>query len=385
MMAGPVDPVALARDLLRCPSVTPAEGGAIALLADVLGQAGFSIERPVFSAPDSPDVENLYARFGTEAPVLVFAGHTDVVPPGDESAWRFPPFAGELAEGKLWGRGAVDMKGGDAAMVAAALAHVAKGSFKGSIVFLITGDEEGPAVNGTAKLLAWARARGEAFDHCILGEPTSVTAMGDTLKIGRRGSCTGRLTVFGNQGHVAYPHKAENPIRAALPMLTALMQPLDGGNDHFEASNLEVVSVDVGNTASNVIPGSVTALFNARFNDTHTLDSLEELLRRRVTEAAGGARFELAFSPGNSQPFITKPGPFVDLLADAVEAETGTRPALSTGGGTSDARFIKDYCPVVELGLVGTTMHQTDEHVPVAEIEALTRLYGRIVERYFSG
>jgi succinyl-diaminopimelate desuccinylase len=385
MMAGPVDPVALARDLLRCPSVTPAEGGAIALLAGVLGQAGFSIERPVFSAPDSPDVENLYARFGTEAPVLVFAGHTDVVPPGEESAWRFPPFAGEIAEGKLWGRGAVDMKGGDAAMVAAALAHVAKGPFKGSIVFLITGDEEGPAVNGTAKLLAWARARGESFDHCILGEPTSVTAMGDTLKIGRRGSCTGRLTVFGKQGHVAYPHKAENPIRAALPMLAALMQPLDGGNEHFEASNLEVVSVDVGNGASNVIPGSVTALFNARFNDTYTLASLEELLRRRVTEAAAGARFELMFSSGNSQSFITRPGPFVDLLADAVEAETGTRPAFSTGGGTSDARFIKDYCPVVELGLVGTTMHQTDEHVPVAEIEALTRLYGRILDRYFSG
>lgn len=385
MSAGLVDPVELARDLLRCPSVTPYEGGAISLLASVLSQAGFEIHRPVFSAPDTPDIENLYARYGREAPVLVFAGHTDVVPAGDESAWTHAPFSGDIVDGKLWGRGAVDMKGGDAAMVAAALAHVAKGSFKGSIVFLITGDEEGPAINGTKKLLEWAKQRGESFDHCILGEPTSVATMGDTLKIGRRGSCTGRLTVHGRQGHVAYPEKAENPVRAALPMLAALMQPLDEGNEHFQASNLEVVSVDVGNPASNVIPASISALFNARFNDMHTLASLEELLRSRVTEASKGARFELTFASGNSQSFITKPGPFVDLLADAVEVETGTRPKLSTGGGTSDARFIKDYCPVVELGLVGTTMHQVDENVPVAELEALTRLYGRILARYFSG
>ncbi|GGE33432.1 succinyl-diaminopimelate desuccinylase [Agaricicola taiwanensis] len=384
-MAGEVNVLTLARDLLRCASVTPDEGGAIALLASVLEQAGFSVHRPVFSAPDTPDVENLYARIGTEGPVLVLAGHTDVVPPGDEAGWTHPPFSGDVSDGKLWGRGAVDMKGGVAAMVAAALSQVRKGPFQGSIVFLITGDEEGPAINGTKKLLSWAQEKGERFDHCLLGEPTSVGAMGDTLKIGRRGSCTGRLTIHGKQGHVAYPEKTQNPIRAALPVLAALMQPLDEGNEHFQPSNLEVVSVDVGNPASNVIPASVTALFNARFNDLHTLTSLEALLRARVAKAAGGIPFELTFASSNSEAFLTAPGPFVDLLQKAVEAETGRMPQLSTGGGTSDARFIKDYCPVVELGLVGTTMHQADEHVPVDELEALTRLYSRILELYFSG
>ncbi len=384
-MARMIDPVDLARDLIRCPSVTPAEGGAIALVAGVLERASFDVHRPVFSEPGTPDIENLYARFGTEGPVLVLAGHTDVVPPGDETAWTHPPFSGAEVEGQIWGRGAVDMKGGVAAMVSAAIAHVEKGSFKGSIAVLITGDEEGPAINGTRKLLDWAKARGERFDHCLLGEPTSVERLGDTLKIGRRGSCSGIAVIHGRQGHVAYPHKADNPLRRLPAILAALTEPLDEGTAHFQPSNLEVTSVDTGNPATNVIPAAVTIRFNARINDRHSLASLEALLRERAARAAEGAALDISFASGNSEAFLTAPGPFVDLLSAAVEAETGRKPELSTGGGTSDARFIKDHCPVVELGLVGTTMHQVDERVPVADLEAVTRLYARVIKGYFAG
>jgi succinyl-diaminopimelate desuccinylase len=386
-LAGAFDPVALAQALIRCPSVTPAEGGALALLDRVLAGVGFTTHRPIFSAPGTPDVENLYARIGTEPPVLVFAGHTDVVPPGDGALWRRDPFGGVVEDGLLYGRGAVDMKGGIAAMVAAALGHraAAGAHARGSIAFLVTGDEEGPAVNGTAKLLAWAAARGERFDHCVLGEPTAVDALGDTVKIGRRGSLSAVLTVHGRQGHVAYPDRADNPIRRLVPMLAALLEPLDTGTAHFQASNLEITSVDVGNAATNVIPARAVARFNIRLNDAHTLAGLIALVEARLRAAAEGAAFDLTVLEGASEAFLTAPGPFVDLVAAAVEAETGRRPVLSTGGGTSDARFIRDHCPVVELGLVGTTMHQVDERVAIAELMQLTQVYRRLLDLYFDG
>ena len=382
----PPSPLALAQGLIRCPSVTPREGGALDFIARVLGDAGFEVHRPVFSAPGTPDVENLYARFGVGHPYLVFAGHTDVVPPGDAGRWRHDPFGGIVEGGELHGRGAVDMKGGIACMMAAALRFLeARPDFAGSLGFLITGDEEGPAVNGTTKLLAWAKARGERFDHCVLGEPTNPERLGDMIKIGRRGSLTGRLTVHGRQGHVAYPHLARNPIPGLLRLLDALTaEPLDGGTAHFDASNLEVTTIDVGNPASNVIPAEARAAFNIRFNESWTPASLEAELRRRLEAAAGRTiEFALALEPTNAVAFLTEPDAFVGLVADAVEAETGRRPALSTTGGTSDARFIKDHCPVIEFGLVGQTMHQTDERVAVADLERLTAIYGRVLEGYF--
>ena len=386
-MTGSATPSALdvAQALIRCPSVTPAEGGALAALADLLAPAGFAVHRPRFSAPGLPDVENLYARIGTEAPHLVFAGHTDVVPPGDIDAWRFPPFSGEVADGQLWGRGACDMKGGVAAAVAAVLAHLARhGPPKGSVSFLITGDEEGPAVNGTAKLLDWARERGERFDHCILGEPTNPDTMGDMIKIGRRGSLTGEIVIEGRQGHVAYPHLADNPIPRLMLALDALKRrPLDGGTAHFDPSNLEVVTVDTGNPSANVIPAAARARFNVRFNDTWTPETLADELRRRV-EGAGAGRHRLTFAPCNALAFVTEPGSFTTLVAEAVAAATGRSPKLSTTGGTSDARFITRDCPVVEFGLVGRTMHMVDERVALADLATLEAVYGRLLDRYFA-
>ncbi|KAA2244355.1 succinyl-diaminopimelate desuccinylase [Salinarimonas soli] len=379
-------PLDLAQALIRCPSVTPAEGGALSLLADVLGEAGFEVHRPVFREEGTPDVENLYARWGTGSPCLVFAGHTDVVPPGDASTWRHDPFSGAIEGGELFGRGAVDMKGGVACMVAAALAFTAANpEAPGSIAFLITGDEEGPAVNGTVKLLEWARARGERFDHCVLGEPTNPEALGDMIKIGRRGSLTGRLVVHGRQGHVAYPHLAENPIPGMVRLLAALgAEPLDAGTEHFDASNLEVTTVDAGNPATNVVPAEVRATFNIRFNDTWTPETLEAEIRRRLDAAAGNTvRYTLRVEPTNAVAFLTAPGPFVERFAMAVEAETGRRPALSTTGGTSDARFIKDHCPVLEFGLVGQTMHAVDERVAVADLDRLAAIYRRFLDGYF--
>jgi succinyl-diaminopimelate desuccinylase len=380
----PDSALAIARRLIACRSVTPEDGGALPYLRDLLTSAGFAAEIVSFSAPDTPTILNLYARLGTSAPNIAFAGHTDVVPPGDSARWRFDPFSGEVADGFLWGRGACDMKSGVAASVAAALRFAKRGAFNGSISFLITGDEEGPAVNGTVKLLEWAAARGEHFDHCILGEPTSRAALGDTMKYGRRGSLTGRLTLIGKQGHVAYPQLADNPLRALAPVISALYAPpLDAGTHDFDASNLEVVNVDVGNRASNVIPGEARVVFNVRFNDLWTPQSLAAEIEKRVAGVLGASRCALAFDPTNAVAFLTPRGPFTDLLGDAVEAVTGRRPALSTGGGTSDARFIKNYCPVVELGLVGETMHGVDERADVADIEALSRIYGRALEMYF--
>ncbi|HEV2602602.1 MAG TPA: succinyl-diaminopimelate desuccinylase [Microvirga sp.] len=380
-------PLALAQGLIRCPSVTPEEGGALGFLAQVLGDAGFEVHRPVFSAPDTPDIENLYARWGTGRPYLLFAGHTDVVPPGDAGRWAHDPFGAVVQDGELFGRGAVDMKGGIACMVAAALAFLQdRPDFAGSIGFLITGDEEGPAVNGSVKLLQWAQERGERFDHCILGEPTNPDRLGDMIKIGRRGSLTGKLAVHGRQGHVAYPHLADNPVRGMLRLLDSLLAtPLDGGTDHFDASNLEVTTVDVGNPASNVIPAEARATFNIRFNDLWSPETLEAELRRRLHEAAGNTvRYTATFEPTNAVAFMTEPDAFVGFMVEAIEAETGIRPKLSTTGGTSDARFIKSYCPVVEFGLVGQTMHQVDERVSVADLDRLTAIYRGVLERYFA-
>jgi len=380
------DPVALARDLLRCPSVTPAEGGALAYLDKVLSGIGFTVHRIVSSEPGADDVENLYARIGSEGPNLVLAGHTDVVPPGDEASWRHQPFAGDIVDGMLFGRGAVDMKGAIACKLAAVLDHLAAsgGRPKGSISFLITGDEEGIAVNGTVKLLQWAAARGEKFDHCILGEPTNPKELGDMVKIGRRGSLNGTLIVTGTQGHVAYPALADNPVRRIVAIMAAVMaDPLDAGSAHFDPSNLEFTSVDVGNRTVNVIPAEARARFNIRFNDHHTHASLKALVEARAAAAKAG-HFRIEWEPSNADVFLTKPGPFVEMVSSAIAEATGRTPALSTSGGTSDARFIKNYCPVVEFGLVNATMHKIDESVATADLMALTAVYRRILDRYFA-
>ena len=374
----------IARALIAFPSVTPADAGALPYLRDLLAEAGFAAELVTFSAPGTPDVLNLFARFGTETPNLAFAGHTDVVPTGDAALWQFPPFSAEVADGSLWGRGACDMKGGLAAAVAAALGFVARGALAGSISFLVTGDEEGPSINGTAKLLDWALAKGEAFDHAIVGEPTSVERLGDTIKNGRRGSLTGRLTLHGRQGHVAYPEIAVNPMRRLGSVLNALIDPpLDSGSDNFDPSNLEVVTVDVGNPATNVIPAEARLVFNARFNDRWTPETLAAEISRRIAAAAGDTQTTLAFDPCNAVSFVTARGDFTDLVSAAVEDVTGRRPNLSTSGGTSDARFIKNACPVVDLGLPNATIHAVDERVALNDLEGLTRIYRRVLERYF--
>jgi succinyl-diaminopimelate desuccinylase len=381
------DPIALARDLLRCPSVTPAEGGALGLIEGVLKGAGFVVERVTFTEPGTAPIDNLYARIGSVGPHLMFAGHTDVVPPGDEAKWTHAPFAGEIADGTLFGRGAVDMKGAIACAIAAALDHLAAhgGKPKGPISFLITGDEESIAVNGTVKLVKWAAERGERFDHCILGEPSNANAIGDTIKVGRRGSLNGTLVITGKQGHVAYPERADNPVRGLVTLMSALMaEPLDQGSAQFSASNLEFTSIDIGNTTVNLIPGEARARFNIRFNDRHTQASLKQLIERRAAAAAGTRiRWHIEWEPSNADSFVTKPGRFVDLVSAAIKDVTGREPVLSTTGGTSDARFIKNYCEVLEFGLVGQTMHQVDERTAVADLTTLTAVYRKILERYF--
>ncbi len=381
------DPLAIARDLLRCPSVTPTEGGALSFLESVLKRAGFDVHRMTFADPGTEPVENFYARIGRNAPHLMFAGHTDVVPPG-EQPWSHPPFGGEVASGTLYGRGAVDMKGAIACAIAATLDHLAAngGKPKGSISFLITGDEEGIAVNGTPKLLKWTAERGEKFDHCILGEPSNQAELGDTIKLGRRGSQNGTLIVTGRQGHVAYPQRAENPIRGLVSLIGALLAtPLDHGSAQFDPSNLEFTSIDVGNRTVNLIPGEARARFNIRFNDCHNYASLKSLVEKRATDAAADkVRWRIEWDKSNADVFVTTPSPFTDFVIDAVAEVTGRKPALSTTGGTSDARFIKDFCPVVEFGLVGLTMHQTDERLPVADLVALTKIYRRVLEKYFA-
>jgi succinyl-diaminopimelate desuccinylase len=357
------------------------------VLENLLQAAAFDVHRVTFSEAGAADIENLYARIGTSAPHITFAGHTDVVPPGDEAAWTHGAFSGDVKDGLLYGRGAVDMKGGIACSVAAALQYLAAhgGKPKGSISFLITGDEEDIAVNGTVKLLQWVAARGEKIDHCVLGEPSNVEAIGDCIKIGRRGSLSGTLIVEGLQGHVAYPHRASNPVPDIAALIVALdSEPLDHGSAAFQPSNLEFTSVDVGNSASNLIPAQARAKFNIRFNDHHNHESLRELIEQRLTKASGNRiRARIAWEPSNSDVFVIKPGAFTDLVVAAIEEVTGRKPDLNTGGGTSDARFITRYCPVIEFGLVGQTMHQTDERTPVADLEQLTKIYRGVLDRYF--
>src|ERR1700676_1616552 len=381
------DALSIARDLVRCRSVTPVDAGALGVLENILKGAGFEVHRVTFGEPGTPDIDNLYARIGSSAPHITFAGHTDVVPPGDESAWSHGAFAGEVMDGFLYGRGAVDMKGGIACSVAAVLDYLAAngGKPKGSISFLITGDEEDISVNGTIKLLQWAAARGEKFDHCVLGEPSNLEELGDCIKVGRRGSLSGTLYVDGVQGHVAYPHRASNPVPDISALIVALSsEPLDHGSAQFQASNLEFTSIDVGNTASNVIPGQARAKFNIRFNDLHTQDTLRALVEARLAKATGNRiRARILWEPSNSNVFVTKPGAFTDLAVAAIAEVAGRRPELSTSGGTSDARFIVSYCPVIEFGLVGQTMHQIDERTPVSDLEKLTRIYRGILDRYF--
>ena len=377
----------MTRDLVTCASVTPVEGGALGLIEGWLKPYGFEVHRPVFSQAGTYDVENLYARIGSDGPCLVFAGHTDVVPTGDEARWSQPPFSGAVIDGEIWGRGATDMKSGVAAAIAAVLDHIDQHGVptNGSIAFLITGDEEADAINGTVKLLAWAKARGMRFDACILGEPTCPEIMGEMMKIGRRGSLSGDLVVEGVQGHVAYPNLAKNPIDGLMRLMTPLKEPLDRGTEHFSPTNLEFTSVDVGNTARNVIPGGAIAKFNIRFNDTWTAKTLEAELRRRLAGVNDAPNYTLVCHPSNAEAFLTAPGPFVDLVAAAVEAETGVKPQLSTTGGTSDARFIQAYCPVIEFGVVGKTMHKIDERVTITDVDALTSIYGRAIRAYLGG
>ena len=382
------DALSIARDLVRCPSITPADAGALGVLEKLFNAAGFDTHRVTFSEAGTADIDNLYARIGNTAPHICFAGHTDVVPPGDEKAWTVGAFSGEVKDDFLYGRGTVDMKGGIACSAAAVLQYLGQhdGKPKGSISFLITGDEEDVAVNGTIKLLQWAAARGEKFDHCVLGEPSNVETLGDCIKIGRRGSQSGTLHVEGVQGHVAYPHRASNPVPDISRLIVALSdEPLDKGSAQFQASNLEFTSVDVGNAATNVIPGQARAKFNIRYNDLHTQSSLRELVETRLTKATGNRiKAHIVWEPSNSNVFVTKPGAFTDLAVAAIEDVTGRKPELSTSGGTSDARFISHYCPVIEFGLVGQTMHQIDERTPVSDLEKLTMIYRGILDRYFA-
>ena len=378
------DPVALTQALIRCPTVTPAAEPALDLLEERLTALGFACRRLRFEGDGgSYPVDNLWAKLGSGHPHLAFAGHVDVVPTGAVEGWRNDPFAGEIVDGRIYGRGAADMKSGVASFVAAMARLVAEGGpNRGAVSLLITGDEESEAVNGTVKLLAWAAAQGERFDACLVGEPTCPERLGDTAKIGRRGSVSCRLTLRGRQGHTAYPHRADNAAHRLVAVLNHLIAtPLDQGTDWFEPSNLQVTSIDIGNPAANVIPGEATARFNIRFNDRHSRDSLDAWLRREIATLA--PEFELGVV-GNAEAFVTAPGALSELLSASVEAETGLRPKLSTTGGTSDARFFPAHCPVIEFGLVGTTMHQTDENVAVADIEGLTRIYLRFVRQFLA-
>ncbi len=381
--------LALAQGLIRCRSVTPAEGGALTFLQKTLEPAGFTCHRLTMTEPGTADVENLYARLGTGAPHLCFAGHTDVVPVGDEAAWTHHPFGGEVADGVLYGRGAVDMKGGIACFLAAALDYLkANGGLqRGSLSFLITGDEESVAINGTPKLLGWLKARAETLDACLVGEPASGELVGDQIKIGRRGYLNAQIIVHGKQGHSAYAERAENPIPKLARIIDRLStMPLDEGTAQFQPSSLQATIISVPNTATNVIPGSARANFNIRYNDLYTRAGIEAWVRERCEKAAAevGARFSLGFE-GSGDVFLTKPGQLVETMRGAIKAVTGREPALTTNGGTSDARFIKDFCPVIEVGLLNATAHQVDERVPVADLAALTAVYRRFIETYFAG
>ncbi len=379
----PTDPVALTADLIRCPSVTPAEGGALVLLERVLSEAGFTCTRV-----DRGVTANLFARWGRRGANRSFGfnGHTDVVPVGDAAAWTADPFGAELRDGWIYGRGATDMKSGVAAFVAAAVDFVRDTPPDGAILLAITGDEEGEATDGTPALLDWMAAQGEAMSVCLVGEPTCPETLGDAMKIGRRGSLNAFFTVTGVQGHSAYPQRAKNPLNAMVRLMDRLAShPLDQGTAHFDPSTLAIVTLDTGNPATNVIPAQARATVNIRFNDSHSGASLTGWMQRECDRVAAefGVAVDLRVRV-SGESFLTPPGALSDLVAGAVQAETGQRPALSTSGGTSDARFVKDYCPVVEFGLVGKTMHQVDERVELAQIEALKRIYSRILSDYFA-
>ena len=382
------------RELIRCPSVTPQEGGALTYMENELTRLGFCVERVTFSDENTPDVENLYARLGSKAPHIMFAGHTDVVPIGNADDWSSEAFSGEVKDGVMFGRGAVDMKGGIACFLGAVEAYLTNNKLDGSISFLITGDEEGPSVNGTDKLLKWAAEKGEIWDACIVGEPSNPNAIGDVIKNGRRGSLSGRITVNGVQGHAAYPHLSDNPVNGMIDLLNALLEtPFDEGTQMFQPTNLEVTSVDVGNAATNVIAAKATAGFNIRFNDLWTGDTVKQEIKRRLEEGAKSAiirngkdtpvDFEIEWIGRVSHVFLTKGDTLIDTLSEAIKSVIGKTPELSTGGGTSDARFIKDYCPVVEFGLVGQTMHQVDERTALSDVEKLTAVYQKFLENYF--
>jgi succinyl-diaminopimelate desuccinylase len=389
------NPVDVLQALIRCPSVTPAEGGALGVLENLLSPLGFRVDRMVAKDEGTPDIENLYARAGSDGPHLMFAGHSDVVPVGAETDWSAGPFSGDIRDGMLYGRGAVDMKGGIACFIAAYARLVEAGKVpKGSVSLLITGDEEGPAVNGTVKLLEWAATRGERWDACLVGEPTNPDTLGDMIKIGRRGSVSGTVTVKGVQGHAAYPHLADNPVRGALSLAKSLMFPaFDQGTENFQPSNLEVTTIDVGNAATNVIPASARFKFNIRFNDLWTADSVKAEIVRRLDAAAvdpelrpdrAAIGYDIVWSERPSHVFLTRNNALIASLSGAIETVTGRTPKLSTTGGTSDARFIKDYCPVVEFGLVGQTMHMVDERVAVSDLETLTVIYQTFIEQWFA-
>jgi succinyl-diaminopimelate desuccinylase len=380
-----VDPVALAAELIRRPSVTPKDEGALGIVASRLERLGFACHPLTFTEEGHDPVANLYARWGNGRPNLCFAGHTDVVPTGAADQWSFDPFGAALRDGVLCGRGAVDMKGAIAAFIAAAERFIATRGpdFAGSISLLITGDEEGVAVNGTKKVLDWLKARGEALDACLVGEPTSATELGDMIKIGRRGSMTGRITVTGVQGHVAYPQLADNAAHRLVALLGALTaEPLDAGTEHFQASGLQVTTIDIGNPTTNVIPGMARATFNIRFNDLWSSAKLKEWVAARL--AAAGGEYQLQWEV-SGESFLVPPGQVSDCLAGAISDVTGRTPELSTTGGTSDARFIQAYCPVAEFGLVGQTMHKADERVEIADIAQLTAIYEAFLDRFFGG
>jgi succinyl-diaminopimelate desuccinylase len=382
-----LDPIEIAQALIRCPSITPKDAGALDTLQDILEEMGFVCTRHPFE-----DVDNLYARWGTSAPNFCFAGHTDVVPVGDEQTWTHPPFSAQIQDEKLWGRGAADMKGGIAAFVSAVSELLSEGwTPKGSISFLITGDEEGPALHGTKRVLEALAKSGEVIDQCLVGEPTNPNTLGEMIKIGRRGSLNGRIIVTGEQGHVAYPHLANNPVPVLIHLMAALLdKELDMGNDTFQPSNLEITTLDVGNPAHNIIPKSASAKFNIRFNTEHAGESLVNWINDEVrkTENAmehngfvGTVEADLRL-PGH--PFVTTPGQFTDLLCRSIKEITGQDAELSTTGGTSDARFITHYAPVVEFGLIGKTIHQIDEFTYLKDILGLTQIYKKILQGYYA-
>lgn len=381
-MNAPPDPLELSRDLIRCPSITPTDAGALDVLQGALNRLGFACHRLRFTAPGTETVDNLYARIGEAPPNFCFAGHTDVVPPGDLTGWTVDPFAAEIREGRLYGRGASDMKTAIACFVAAVGRFLHAGGFGHSISLLITGDEEGPAVNGTVKVLDWLADRGERLDACLVGEPTCPTTLGEVVKIGRRGSLNGRLQIDGVQGHAAYPQRADNPIPRLIRMLAAIDGVwLDDGTAHFEPSRVAITSVDVGNPVTNVIPGCAVARFNVRFNDRHTSSDVRQLLEERL--AAVDPRFLLE-TECSGEPFLSPPGQLAAAVVDAVSAVSGLRPVLDTGGGTSDARFIRTVCPVAEFGMPGESAHKVDENVAVADLEWLTQIYEGILVRWFA-